>query len=270
MKLKIGFASESNDKSQEDARPTAAEAITPRQSVVQVRFSDGKSLAYYNDRFDLHVGDFVYVDGKLEGQRGRVTEVSYNFKIKLLDYKCVIAQVDTAIKGRFHFAGAHFVTFDRRALPVEKVVRWFKAPAKDDDEFISGSDDAAFGLDDLKSMKISPAIAERGHEYYMDNRVVYISLDGNRGYAIVDGSEAYEVEFEYHGGEISKLTCSCFCSYNCKHEFAAMLQLKETLARIEESYSSEFEHSGYFAALLKKAFLAFTVDGNAKGSLVLN
>lgn len=40
---------------------------TPRKSVVQVQFPCfGHSLAYYNDQFDLHPGDRVYVDGKLE------------------------------------------------------------------------------------------------------------------------------------------------------------------------------------------------------------
>ena len=29
-----------------------------------------RALAYYNDRFDLHVGDIVFVDGRLEGLRG--------------------------------------------------------------------------------------------------------------------------------------------------------------------------------------------------------
>ena len=43
----------------------------------------------------------VYVDGKLEGQRGRVVEVSYTFKIKLSDYKRVIAVVDTNVSGQF-------------------------------------------------------------------------------------------------------------------------------------------------------------------------
>lgn len=47
--------------------------------------------AYYNDSFDLKVGDFVYVEGKLEGYRGQVTEVNYSFKIKPSDYKKVIA-----------------------------------------------------------------------------------------------------------------------------------------------------------------------------------
>ena len=53
-------------------------------------------------------------------------------------------------------------------------------------------------------MKVSSTIAERGHEYYIENLVRYISIDGNRGYAIVEGSKGYEVEFEYENGV---LTC---------------------------------------------------------------
>ena len=43
----------------------------------------------YNDLFDLHPGDLVYVDGKLEGHRGRVTDVNYNFKIKVSDLSLI-------------------------------------------------------------------------------------------------------------------------------------------------------------------------------------
>lgn len=39
-------------------------------------------MAYYNDRFDLRAGDIVFVGGKLEGLRGRVTAISTRFKIK--------------------------------------------------------------------------------------------------------------------------------------------------------------------------------------------
>ena len=57
--------------------------IMARKSVVQVYFPERHaSYAYYNDRFDLKCGDIVFVEGKLEGIRGRVTEVNYNFKIK--------------------------------------------------------------------------------------------------------------------------------------------------------------------------------------------
>ena len=232
------------------------------------KLADG-SIATYNDQFDLHVGDIVYVDGKLEGQRGRVVEVAYNFKIKVSDYKRVIGLADTEVHGQFFNAGSHFITFDRAALPQSKIVTWYKAPAKEDDEYVSGSDDSSFRLDDLKSMKISAAIAERGHDYYMENRVRYISVDATKGYAIVEGSEPYEVEFEYRNGEISGLVCSCFCSYNCKHEFAAMLQLKETLEMIEKYYATQYDETGYFAAVNKGALFAFAIDGKETGSFTL-
>lgn len=272
MAFKIGFAAADNpEKKPGEATYTAQQVqATPRKSVVQIYFAGrNMTLAYYNDQFDLHRGDMVYVDGKLEGMLGRVTEVNYNFKIKVSDYKRVIAVVDTTVNGQFFMAGSHFVTFDRAALPSGKVVTWFKAPAKDDDEFVSGNDDTTFRLYDLKGMNVSAAIAERGHDYYIENKVRYISIDGAKGYAIVEGSEAYEVEFEYRNGEISQLICSCFCSYNCKHEFAAMLQLRETLELIEKHYADEFERTGYFAAVNKGTLFAFAIDGKETGSFTL-
>ena len=272
MKLKIGFACDEVEKDAETNTYTyQPRTIVPRKSVVQVRFPGRDwTLAYYNDQFDLHVGDFVYVEGKLEGQRGRITEVSYNFKIKLSDYKRVIALVNTSVKGQLFFAGSHAVAFDRNVIPAQKIITWFKAPVKDEDEFVTGSDDESFLLDDLKTMKISPAVAERGHNYFLENKVVYISIDGTRGYAIVEGTEPYEVEFEYQNGEICKLTCSCFCSYNCKHEFAAMLQLKETLEKIEQNYADQYERSDYFAAMFQGALFPFAVAGKSAGSFTLN
>lgn len=271
MSFKIGFTAEHQEKKQNEAAYTAQNVQTaPRKSVVQVRFPErGITLAYYNDSFDLKPGDMVYVDGKLEGILGRITEVNYNFKIKMSDYKCVIAVVDTTVHGQFFMADSHFVTFDREALPNSKVVRWFKAPTKDDEEFVSGSDDTTFSLYDLKGMNVSAAIAERGREYYLENKVRYISIDGTKGYAIVEGSESYEVEFEYHNGEIGQLICSCFCSYNCKHEFAAMLQLQETLELIEQNYADEYERTGYFAAISKGLLFTFAIDGKDKGCFLL-
>lgn len=270
MAFKIGFAAERPEKKPAASAYAVPQQTAPRKSVVQVYFaSRNMTLAYYNDQFDLHRGDMVYVDGKLEGVRGRVTEVNYNFKIKLSDYKRVIAVVDTNVNGQFFMAGSHFVTFDREVLPIRKVATWFRAPAREEDEFVSGRDDTAFRLDDLGGMKLSAAVAERGRDYYMENRVRYICIDGSRGYAIVEGSENYEVEFEYRNGEISGLVCSCFCSYNCKHEFAAMLQLKETLERIEKHYADEYERTGYFAAVGKGTLFTFAIDGKEIGCFTL-
>ena len=271
MAFKIGFAAHTSENKPEAAVcSTPQQTAVPRRSLVQIRFGEKNlTLSYYNDRFDLHPGDLVYVDGKLEGIRGRVVEVSYNFKIKLADYKRVVAVVDTDVHGKFYMAGSHFVSFDRDGIPAGKIRTWFKAPALEEEEIVSGSDDTSFPLENLKEMHVKPEIAERGHAYYMDNRVRYIELDGSRGYAIVEGSEAYEVEFEYLSGAISGLTCSCFCSYNCKHEFAAMLQLRETLGLILDSYAGEYEHTGYFAAINKGTLFTYAVDGKDSGTFIL-
>ena len=151
MAFKIGFAADYTERKVETPVVMEPRSIAPRKSVVQVSFPGrGSSLAYYNDQFDLHVGDIVYVDGKLEGQLGRVVEVAYNFKIKVSDYKRVIGLADTEVHGQFFNAGSHFVTFDRAALPQSQIITWYKAPAKEDDEYVSGSDDSSFLLEDLK------------------------------------------------------------------------------------------------------------------------
>ena len=265
-----GFGGTQDSKKPSVAVEPEQRTIVPRKSLVQVRFpGKGMALTYYNDLFDLKVGDRVYVDGKLEGQLGRITEISYNFKIKLSDYKKVIAVVDTTVHGEFHMAGSHFVTFDPNVLPATQAVLWFKAPPKEDEEVISSTDDSSFRLDDLKGMNISAAVAERGHDYYIENRVRYLCLHDAMGFAVVEGSESYVVEFEYRNGEISHLICECPCSYTCKHEFAAMLQLKETLELIDKYYSEEFERTGYFAAVTKGTLFAFAIDGKETGSFTL-
>lgn len=272
MAFRIGFATGENKyiKPAESELTTPQLKTEPRKSVVQVYFEDRHiTLAYYNDQFDLHRGDIVFVDGKLSGLRGRVREVNYNFKIKLSDYKRVIAVADTSVNGTFFMAGSHFVTFDPSALPVSKAVTWFRPPVNDDDEFVCGNDGTSFCLNDLKGMDIGPAIAERGHNYYIQNKVRYICINGSDGYAVVEGSEMYEVEFEYRNGEISNLCCTCPCSYNCKHEFAAMLQLKETLENIETHYSDEYERTDYFAAVSKGTMFEFIIDSKEKGTFSL-
>lgn len=267
-----GFAADHQGKKQQQEQPQLVQqqAAPPRKSVVKVYFiSSGKKLSYYNDRFDLHMGDMVYVEGVMEGQRGRIVEISYNFKIKLSDYKRVIALVDTDVSGAFYMAGSHFVTFDPLALPAGKARTWYMPPVKEEDVIVSGSDGSSFLLEDLSGMQITQAIAERGHNYYLENRVRYICIDGTKGYSIVEGTRSYEVEFTYRDGQISELICDCPCTYNCKHEFAAMLQLKETLDLIEKHYAAQYGESGYFAAVNKATLFAFAVDGKETGSITL-
>ena len=77
MKFKIGFSADAH-KVENIAQdlPAAIHTSEPRKSVVRVHFpSRNMTLAYYNDRFDLQRGDLVFVDGKLEGLRGRVVDL---------------------------------------------------------------------------------------------------------------------------------------------------------------------------------------------------
>ena len=271
MAFKICFMVDRTETNEQGAIAPMQKAVTvPKKSVVQVRFPGrGTALAYYNDQFDLHEGDLVYVDGKLEGIQGRVVDVSYNFKIKVSEYKKVIAVVDTQVKGELFMAGSHFVTFDANVLPYSKVLSWFKAPDKEDEEYASGNDDSAFPLSNLNQLKVSAAIAERGQNYYLENKVRYLCINGTQGKAIVEGTETYEVEFCYQDGQMSNLICDCFCTYHCKHEVAAMLHLRETLELIEKHYPDRIAESGYFAAIYKPTVFLYAIDSKETGSIVL-
>lgn len=240
----------------------------PRKSIVHVYFpTRNMNLAYYNDLFDLQVGDIVYVDGKLEGLKGEVTEVNYSFKIKLSDYHKVISKVDTEIAGDFYQAGSHMVTFDNDALPYSKVIQWFKAPENGEEYVISVGSDKKFTINDLGEMGVDKDTAEDGHYYYMNNKICYVCVDGIRGYAIFDGRKPYEIEFDYMNGEISNLSCSCYDGYPCKHQFAAMLQLKELLDFIANNYDNEYRD--YFAALYKGIFVDMTMNKKGPGKITL-
>ena len=245
------------------------ETTAPKKSVVDIRFESGRKLSYYNDKFDLHIDDIVYVDGKLEGQKGRVVDINYNFKIKLSDYKKVIAVVDTDVSGKFYTAGSHSVAFDSNVIQKEKIKLWFIPPQSEEEIIVSGNDESSFSLDNLKEMGISETVAERGYDYYIENKVAYLELNGNRGYALVEGTKPYEVEFKYEDGKISNLTCDCFCTYKCKHEFAVMLQLKECFENIKKYYAKEYEESGYFAAIRNPDLFMYAIDGKKGKSFEL-
>lgn len=271
MSFKIGFTAETESPKNKPVvaiAPPAAEM--PRRSVVQVHFpSRGAQYAYYNDRFDLHVGDLVFVTGKLEGIRGRVVEVSYSFKIKVKDYQTVIGKAMTDVHGTFVSAGSHLMTFDPATLPYDMVRSWLLPPIDPEEEFVSSEGDEEILLADLSGWKVRGDVMERGQDYYLRNNVVYLCLDGTRGRAIVEGSEDYEVEFTYQNGMVGNLACSCYCSGACKHGVATVLQLRETLQAATEKHKDAFEKTDYVAAVSKPILFSFAVDGKAGGTLTL-
>ena len=231
-------------------------------SVVEIRFlSSGLTLPYYSDNFDLREGDMVYVDGKMEGRQGEVVRVSHNFKIDLDNYHRVVEKLNTEVHGTFYSAKHHFFTLDQDAIPVEQVRPWLIAPKKSVGGLVIGWDDSGFPLDDLEQMDVSPQIADRGVEYYLHHQVLYLNVSGTKGYAIVRGNQAdpYEVEFCYQDGEISRLTCNCYCTGHCKHMVAVMLQLREMLAVMQQQNESIDPLNSDFSAILKE-ILTFYAD----------
>ena len=87
MKFPIGFAF-NDDSKKVEMEPLVQQAIVPVKSLVQAYFPErNQTLTYFNDQFDMKRGDFVFVNGKLEGICGIVREVNKNFKIKVADYK---------------------------------------------------------------------------------------------------------------------------------------------------------------------------------------
>ena len=270
MKHPIGF----NTKI--DTVPEPANATAPtlqpqvKPSVVRIYFPDRcAEYSYYNDLYDLKVGDLVYVSGKLEGLRGRITEVTHSFKIKLSDYQRVEYLVDTDVTGDFYLAGSHFVTFDKQALPFHKAITWFMPP-EDSDDFVFGDDDDetdSFPLNDLGKMKVPSHIADRAFRYYEENRVAYLSISDGLGHAIVVGSRPYDLFFCFENGEIKGLTCPCYAGQGCKHQLAAMLQLKETLEILTEHYG--YKEGNYFAAISKQAWLSTLFGQKTSGKIRL-
>lgn len=262
MKNPIGFAAGEVPKKQETQSPQ--ETITGK-SLVKVYFVKGnQTLTYFNDRFDLKKGDYVFVEGKQAGVRGIVDVVCKNFKIKPAEYKKVIAVADTRLSGQLYMAGSHFVNFS--GIPYEKLRSWY-LPPEDAEEYEISSDGTTIVLENLSGLQVPEEIWERGEEYYEENRVRCLCVDGGRGRAVVEGGQTYEVEFDFADGQIHNLFCACPCGYTCKHEVAVLLQLKETLTLIKKNYADLY--NGCFTAVLKGDLFRFAIDGHETGSFTL-
>lgn len=274
MKFKIGFTAEKEpEKKAVEIEAKAPEEAPARKSLVKVFFPQrGFACTYYNDLFDLRVGDLVYVDGKLEGKRGKVIDISYTFKIKLSDYKRVIAKIDTDISGEFCYIGDELFSFDRRSIPFEKMLPYFKAPANPDEEYASSKDDKFYSLNDLEGMGASVNAVKLGAADFGCGEVLYLSVDGSKGHAIVGEDDLHEIEFDYKNGMIANITCGCWECGFCRHSAAAVLALKSALEKIEEQFPKKFETSGFFAVMPKIEFMNImaSIDNDNIGSFVIN
>ena len=273
MKFKIGFTAEkATEKKAPETETKAPEEAPARESLVRVYFPQrGFDCTYYNNLFDLHVGDLVYVNGKLEGKRGKVIDVSYTFKIKLSDYKRVIAKIDTDISGEFCYVGDELFSFGRNTVPFGKILPYFKAPAKPDEEYVSAKENKFYNLDDLEGMGAYEHTIMIGKSDFNCGEVLYLSVEDGKGHAIVGTDELHEVEFDYKDGMIANITCDCWACGICKHGVAAVFVLKSALEKIERHFPEKFETSGYFAVMSKNTFMNIiaSLGDDSVGSFVI-
>lgn len=270
MKHPIGFYVQPEVPEAASPAPAAQTETAAVPSVVRVYFPErDRAYSYYNDCFDLHAGDFVYVSGKLAGQRGRVMAVDYNFRIRLANYERVIGVVDTTVRGTFYVFGSHMLTLDHGALPYAQVRSWF-FPPEAEGEFVTGHGPGpTYTLDFLDQMPLPGETAGKGHACYAEGRVVYLSVDGTQGHAIVQGTVPYELTFTYTGGTVSALTCTCYETGLCKHGAALLLQLRETIDFLREEHEEAFAASDRFAAVSKSVFSHFAMNAGADGCITL-
>ena len=239
-------------------------------TLVQVYFvAKDDAFLYLCEDITLHEGDHVYVSGKMKDMLGIVVDVRHQFKVRPSKYERVIAKIDTQLQGEFKIFNRLLLSFDRKSLGKEKISQWFFSP-QGEEPYISTYRPAPFPLDDLTQFPIEHARLERGLQYYKEQRVVYMCIDDRYGYAIVRGSEHYEVEFEYNNGIIEDISCNCYCDGHCKHEFAVLLELQYMLQIVESEFKNEYSKNRYVATIDKDMVWQMSVRWTNKGTIFFN
>lgn len=242
----------------------------PNITLVQVYFvAKDDAFLYLCEDIILHEGDHVYVSGKMKDTLGIVVDVRHQFKVRPSKYERVIAKIDTQLQGEFKIFNRLLLNFDRKSLGKEKISQWF-FPPQGEEPYISTYRPAPFPLDDLTQFPIEHAQLERGLQYYKEQRVVYMCIDDKYGYAIVRGSEYYEVEFEYNNGIIEDISCSCYCDGHCKHEFVVLLELQYMLQIVEKEFKNEYSKNGYVATIDKDIVWQMSVRWTNKGTIIFH
>lgn len=236
-------------------------------TLVQVYFvAKDDAFLYLCENLILHEGDHVYVSGKMKDNIGIVVDVRHQFKVRPSKYERVIAKVDTKLQGEFYISNRFLLSFDRASLGKEKISQWFFSP-QGEEPYISTYVPAPFPLDDLSQFPIQTARLERGIQYYKERRIVYLCIDDIYGYAIVQGSEYYEIEFVYRNKMIEDISCSCYCDGHCKHEFALLLELQNIVKMLPGEFGKEYNNSKYLAVIDKEVVWHMSIRWASKGSI---
>ncbi|MCM1115837.1 MAG: hypothetical protein NC397_10120 [Clostridium sp.] len=221
----IGFSISNKEKVKENTDRTVPTVIEEKavRSVVTVHFINGREYPYYNDMFNLKVGDVVYVDGKLAGIPGRVTEVTTKFKVSLDFYKRVIAKLNLEFHGEFKKNSCFMLCDNPDVLTIEQVRKWYFPPREEEEEFFVGDRyeiklDNIMNCEDIDEFEFADAV-----DIVKDGEVKFITINNGKGFAIVKRNKPHLVEFEYSNGVIKNLLCDCIKPNLCDHSIAACI-----------------------------------------------
>lgn len=73
-------------------------------------------------------------------------------------------------------------------------------------------------------------ILDRGYDYYLSGAIKNMKISDHQIQAIVEGSDDYEVEINFHNNHITDMYCSCPYAedgHNCKHMAAVLYKWEE-------------------------------------------
>lgn len=221
----IGFNISNEEIKKENIETVAPEVAEekPVRSVVTVHFANGREYPYYNDTFNLKVGDIVYVDGKLAGIPGRVKDVTTKFKVSLDFYKRVISKLNLEFHGNFKKTALFMVCYDPNALTIEQVKPWYFPPREEEEEFFVG-DGYTVNINNITECEDFDRFAfSKAVDIVNDQQVEFITVKNGKGAAIINRRKPHLVEFEYKNGVISNLLCDCIKPGLCDHSLAACI-----------------------------------------------
>ena len=216
----------------------------PVRCVVEVHFPGvDKEYRYYNDLFDLKVGDAVFVSGKLAGKLGFVTSLTTRFKVDLAYYQKVVAQPDIRFSGSFTPGLSMMLSPGSAASPSAETFRgWVKPPREDEgiNQIVVG-EGYAFDLESFEQDdEVDADVLARALDYCKEGRVRYLSLQNGVGTAFVEGSVWYEVNFRFVEGQVWDMYCDCPYPGLCKHDLAVLIVLRALLCQPELFGESDF------------------------------
>lgn len=249
MKFKLGFSADEETQVQESAATTVTEGDKCEcvRSVVNVTFDCGKTFPYYNDAFNLQKGDSVYVDGKLAGLVGVVTDVTTKFKVDLEHYKRVLAKLDFVFHGEFVKINSLMVSFNSAALPFEQVRDWYIPPKEKEQDFFVG-EGYTFDLFGDEA-NIEQGVYNKAIGLLIDGGLKYLSVADGVGRAVIGTENMHIVEFNYNPEThmLTDIYCDCLAFGFCKHCVAVCIAMNRLIR--DEQFDEEKSFCGLDAGV---------------------